>query len=150
MGDMALFGAPLVHEDHAVWACHATLRMQESVGRYGDEVQRSGGDPRSQIRVGLNSGKVVVRSVGGDLRMDYTAVGRTTHLAARMEQIAKAGSVLITDETMKLTDGYVQVKPLGPVLVKGVPGPVEVYEVTVVADLPLGSLSPIAGPSNAQ
>ncbi len=131
MGDgiMALFGAPLAHEDHAVRACYAALRMQESVSRYGDEVQRSHGVP-VQIRVGLNSGEVVVRSIGGDLHMDYTAVGQTTHLAARMEQIAKAGSVLITGETLKLAEGYVQVKPLGPVPVKGLDTPVEVYEVT--------------------
>ncbi len=131
MGDgiMALFGAPLAHEDHAVRACYAALRMQETVGRYGDEIQRSGAMP-VQIRVGLNSGEVVVRSIGSDLRMDYTAVGQTTHLAARMEQIAKAGSVLITGETLKLAEGYVQVKPLGSVPVKGLTDPVEVHQVT--------------------
>ncbi len=130
MGDgiMALFGAPLAHEDHAIRACYAALAMQESVSRFGDEVQRAGRVP-VQIRVGLNSGEVVVRSVGSDLRMDYTAVGQTTHLAARMEQIAKAGSVLITAATLKLAEGYVHVKPLGPVPVKGLESPVEVYEV---------------------
>ena len=87
MGDgiMALFGAPVAHEDHAVRACYAALRMQESVTRYGDDVQRAHGVP-VQIRVGLNSGEVVVRSIGSDLHVDYTAVGQTTHLAARMEQ----------------------------------------------------------------
>mgnify|MGYP006176038141 CR=1 FL=1 len=92
MGDgiMALFGAPLAHEDHAVRACYAALRMQEQVGRYGDEMQRSHGVP-IQIRVGLNSGDVVVRAIGSDLHMDYTAVGQTTHLAARMEQLATPG-----------------------------------------------------------
>ncbi len=131
MGDgiMALFGAPLAHEDHPVRACYAALRMQESVNRYGDQLQRGGGSPVS-IRVGLNSGEVVVRSVGSDLHMDYTAVGQTAHLAARMEQLAKPGSVLITGETLRLAEGYVQVKPLGPVPVKGVGHPVEVYEVT--------------------
>jgi len=130
MGDgiMALFGAPLAHEDHGVRACYAALRMLESVTRYGDEVQRAGGAP-AQIRVGLNSGEVVVRSIGSDLHMDYTAVGQTTHLAARMEQIAKAGSVLVTGETLKLAEGYVQVKPLGLVPVKGLEAPVEVYEI---------------------
>src|SRR3954466_7591451 len=89
MGDgiMALFGAPVAHEDHAVRACYAALRMQESIERYAEEVRRGTGLP-VQIRVGLNSGEVVVRSVGSDLRMDYTAVGQTTHLAARMEQLA--------------------------------------------------------------
>src|SRR6266536_1033279 len=84
MGDgiMALFGAPLAHEDHAVRACYAALRMQESVNRYAEGVRRTEGVP-IQIRVGLNSGEVVVRSIGSDLKMDYTAVGQTTHLAAR-------------------------------------------------------------------
>src|SRR5881397_3762186 len=83
-GIMALFGAPIAHEDHAVRACYAALHMQETVTRYGDAMQRQQGLD-VQIRVGLNSGEVVVRTVGSDLRMDYTAVGQTTHLAARME-----------------------------------------------------------------
>src|SRR5512132_3035296 len=89
MGDgiMALFGAPLAHEDHAVRACYAALRMQDAVRRYSEELRRAQGI-EVQIRVGLNSGDVVVRSIGSDLRMDYTAVGQTTHLAARMEQLA--------------------------------------------------------------
>jgi len=83
MGDgiMALFGAPLAHEDHAVRACYAALRMQESVKKYAQSIQRTEGIP-IQIRVGVNSGEVVVRSIGSDLKMDYTAVGQTTHLAA--------------------------------------------------------------------
>ena len=82
MGDgiMALFGAPLAHEDHAVRACYAALRMQETVTRYADEVRRSHGVPVA-IRVGLNSGEVVVRAIGNDLHMDYTVVGQTAHLA---------------------------------------------------------------------
>jgi len=130
MGDgiMALFGAPLAHEDHAVRACYAALRMQESVKRYAQGVRRTEGIP-IQIRVGLNSGEVVVRSIGSDLKMDYTAVGQTTHLAARMEQLATPGSILITAETLRLAEGYVEVKPLGPVSVKGLSEPVEAYEV---------------------
>src|SRR5262245_19471139 len=85
-GIMSLFGAPLAHEDHALRACFAALRMQEAVKRYADEVRGSDG-PLVQIRVGINSGELVVRSIGSDLRMDYSAVGRTTHLAARMEQL---------------------------------------------------------------
>src|SRR5215470_10570384 len=114
MGDgiMALFGAPIGHEDHAVRGCYAALRMQRRVNLYADEIQRAEGIP-VQIRVGLNSGEVVVRSIGSDLRMDYTAVGQTTHLAARMEQMARPGSVLVTGETLKLAEGYVHVKPLG-------------------------------------
>ncbi|MFB3092035.1 MAG: AAA family ATPase, partial [Dehalococcoidia bacterium] len=129
MGDgiMALFGAPLAHEDHAVRACYAALRMQESVKRYAEGVQRTEGIP-IQIRIGMNSGEVVVRSIGSDLRMDYTAVGQTTHLAARMEQMAMPGSILLTAEALRLAEGYVQVKPLGPIPVKGLPEPVEVYE----------------------
>src|SRR6266403_5940963 len=101
MGDgiMALFGAPLAHEDHAVRACYAALRMQESVTQYAEGVFRSHGVP-VQIRVGLNSGDVVVRSIGSDLRMDYTAVGQTTHLSARMEQLAAPGSIRLTAETL--------------------------------------------------
>jgi class 3 adenylate cyclase/tetratricopeptide (TPR) repeat protein len=129
MGDgiMALFGAPLAHEDHAVRACYAALRMQRRVTLYADELQRGGGTP-VQIRVGLHSGEVVVRSIGSDLHMDYTAVGQTTHLAARMEQMAKPGSALVTGETLKLAEGYVQVRPLGAVPVKGLETPAAVYE----------------------
>ncbi len=130
MGDgiMALFGAPLAHEDHAVRACYAALRMQESVKRYAEEVHRVRGIPL-QIRVGLNSGEVVVRSIGSDLHMDYTAVGQTTHLAARMEQMAMPGSILLTADALRLAEGYVVVKALGPRPVKGLDAPVEVYEV---------------------
>ena len=133
MGDgiMALFGAPLALEDHAVRACYAALRMQESVKRYAEGVRRTEGIP-IQIRVGLNSGEVVVRSIGSDLKMDYTAVGQTTHLAARMEQMAMPGSIMMTADTLQLAEGYVQVKSLGPVNVKGMNEPVEVHEATGV------------------
>jgi len=131
MGDgiMALFGAPLAHEDHAVRACCAALRMQESVKKYAEDVRRSHAAV-VKIRVGLNSGEVVVRAIGSDLHMDYTAVGQTTHLAARMEQIADPGAIVITPETLALAEGYVEVKSLGPVPVKGLADAVEVYEVT--------------------
>jgi class 3 adenylate cyclase/tetratricopeptide (TPR) repeat protein len=130
MGDgiMALFGAPVAHEDHAVRGSYAALLMQQTVGRrYSEDTLHSHGVP-IQIRVGLNSGEVVVRSIGNDLHMDYTAVGQTTHLAARMEQIANAGSVLLTGETLKLAEGYVQVRRVGPVPLKGLERPIEVYE----------------------
>ena len=131
MGDgiMALFGAPIAHEDHAVRACCAAVRMQETVARYADEVQRSHGVPVA-IRVGVNSGEIVVWTIGNDLHMDYTVVGQTAHLAARMEQMAKPGSVLTTADTFQLAEGYVPMKPLGPVPVKGLADPVPVYEVT--------------------
>ena len=129
MGDgiMALFGAPIGHEDHAVRASYAALRMQRRINLYADEIQRRGGPP-VHIRVGLNSGEVVVRSIGSDLRMDYTAVGQTTHLAARMEQLARPGTTLLTAETLTLAEGYVEVKSLGRVPVKGLAEPVETYE----------------------
>jgi class 3 adenylate cyclase/tetratricopeptide (TPR) repeat protein len=131
MGDgiMALFGAPLAHEDHAVRACYAALRMQERVKRHAEDARRRSG-VSIEIRVGLHSGEVVVRSIGSDLRMDYTAVGQTTHLAARMEQLATAGSSFMTAATLRLAEGFVAVKPLGPVHVKGLAEPVEVYELT--------------------
>jgi class 3 adenylate cyclase/tetratricopeptide (TPR) repeat protein len=131
MGDgiMALFGAPVAHEDHAVRACYAALRMQESVKKYADEVRRSHAAV-VKIRVGLNSGEVVVRAIGSDLHMDYTAVGQTTHLAARMEQIADPGAVVITPETLALAEGYVEVRSLGPIPVKGLSDPIEIFELT--------------------
>jgi class 3 adenylate cyclase/tetratricopeptide (TPR) repeat protein len=129
MGDgiMALFGAPLAHEDHAVRACYAALRMQEVVQQYAVEVQRTEGIP-IQMRVGLNAGEVVVRSIGSDLHMDYTAVGQTVHLAARMEQMAMPGSILLTAEALRLAEGYVQVEPLGTVRVKGLAEPVNAFK----------------------
>jgi class 3 adenylate cyclase/tetratricopeptide (TPR) repeat protein len=131
MGDgiMALFGAPIAHEDHAVRACYAALRMQRSVQKHAGSVRSSHGI-ETQIRVGINSGDVVVRSVGSDLRMDYTAVGQTTHLAARMEQLADPGSVLITADVLRRVEGWVDVRPLGPVKIKGLSEPAEVYEIT--------------------
>jgi len=131
MGDgvMALFGAPLAHEDHAMRACYAALRMQDAVKQYADGLRRSEGIP-IQIRVGLNSGEVVVRSIGSDLRMDYTAVGQTTHLAARMEQMATPGTIVLTPQTLGLAEDFVQVVPLGPMSVKGLSSPLEVFQLT--------------------
>jgi hypothetical protein len=103
--------------------------MQESVNRYAEETWRAHG-VTVQIRVGLNSGEVVVGTIGNDLHMDYTAVGETTHLAARMEQAARPGTVLIAPATRNLVEGFVDVKSLGPVPVKGRSEPVEVYELS--------------------
>jgi class 3 adenylate cyclase/tetratricopeptide (TPR) repeat protein len=129
MGDgiMALFGAPIAHEDHAVRACYAALAMQMAIRRYSEDLRRAQG-LEVQIRVGLNSGEVVVRAIGNDLHMDYTAVGQTTHLAARMEQLALPGTIRLPIETVRLAEGLIEVTPLGPVPVKGLPEPVEVYE----------------------
>src|SRR6266436_805884 len=131
MGDgiMALFGAPLAHEDHATRGCYAALQMQESIKRYAEEVRQSLG-VAVRIRVGLNSGEVIVRTIRSDLRMDYTAVGQTTHLASRMEQLADPGRILLTPGTLALAEGFIQVTALGPTPVKGLAGPVEVYELT--------------------
>jgi class 3 adenylate cyclase len=131
MGDgiMALFGAPVAQEDHAVRACFAALRMQELVQQYAEEMQEQHG-VNVQIQVGLDSGEVVVRAIGSDLHMDYTAVGQTTHLAARMEQLASPGSILITRSTRDLVEGYVDATSRGPVSVRGLSDALEVYEVT--------------------
>jgi class 3 adenylate cyclase/tetratricopeptide (TPR) repeat protein len=133
MGDgiMALFGAPLAHEDHAVRACYAALRMQEAVKGYAEDARHAHG-VSVQIRVGINSGEVIVRTIGSDLRMDYTAVGQTTHLAARMEQLAVPGTIVMTPATLALVEGLVAVTSLGPVPVKGLTEPLEVLEVTGV------------------
>jgi class 3 adenylate cyclase len=126
-GIMALFGAPIAHEDHALRACYAALAMQAAMRNYAEEVRRTHGIA-VQLRVGLNAGGVVVRTIGNDLHMDYSAVGPTTHLAARMEQLATPGSILLTAATLRLVEGLVQVNPLGPVPVKGLVESVEVFE----------------------
>jgi class 3 adenylate cyclase len=129
MGDgiMALFGAPIAHEDHAVRACYAALAMQTAIRQYSEDLRRAHGI-EVQIRVGLNSGEVVVRAIGNDLHMDYSAIGQVPHLAARMEQLTTPGSILLTAETLRLVEGSVQVNALGPVPVKGLTAPVEVFE----------------------
>src|SRR6516162_41163 len=126
-GIMALFGAPVAHEDHAVRACYAALAMQTALRRYAEDVRRSHG-LEMQARVGLNSGEVVVRAIDSSLHMDYSAIGQTTHLAARMEQLATPGSIRLTAATLRLAEGLVQVTALGPVPVRGLPEPVEVFE----------------------
>ncbi len=136
MGDgiMALFGAPLAHEEHAVRGCYAALAMQRSIRKYSEEVRATHG-AEVQIRIGLHSGEVVVRGIDSDLRLEYSAVGQTTHLAARMEQLAPPGYIRLTAETLRLAEGYIQVDPLGPVPVKGLPHPVEVYDLVGVSSL---------------
>jgi class 3 adenylate cyclase len=126
-GIMALFGAPLAHEDHAVRACYAALDMQATIRHYAEEVRRTHG-VEVQIRVGLSSGEVVVGTIASNLRMDYTAVGQTAHLAARMEQLATPGSVRLTVETLRLAEGYIEVRSLGRVPVKGLEQPIDAYE----------------------
>jgi class 3 adenylate cyclase/tetratricopeptide (TPR) repeat protein len=126
-GIMALFGAPIAHEDHALRACYAALAMQAAM-RASAEAGRRAHGVELHIRVGLNSGEVVVRAIGNDLHMDYSAVGQTTHLAARMEQLATPGTIRLPAATLRLVEGLVRVSALGPVPVKGLAEPVEVFE----------------------
>ena len=126
-GIMALFGAPIAHEDHALRACYASLAMQAAMREYTEEVRRAHGI-ELRIRVGLNAGEVVVRTIGNDLYMDYSAVGQTTHLAARMEQLASPGSIRLTAATLRLVEGMVRVNDLGLIPVKGLSEAVEVFE----------------------
>jgi class 3 adenylate cyclase/predicted ATPase len=127
-GIFALFGAPLAHEDHPQRALYAALCMQEEMRRYSDQLRRAGRAPL-QLRVGINTGEVVVRSIHKEeLHTDYVPVGRSTNLAARMEQLANPGTILVTEYTHKLTEGYCEFKPLGATTVKGVEAPLNVYE----------------------
>jgi class 3 adenylate cyclase len=134
-GIFALFGAPLAQEDHPQRALHAARRMQEDLKRYADKLRERGQPPLS-VRVGVNSGEVVVRSIQtGDAHTEYTPIGHSTSLAARMQMLAPTGSIAITDATRKFCEGYFTFKSLGPTLVKGVSEPVEVYEVTGLGPL---------------
>ena len=133
-GIMALFGAPIAHEDHALRACYAALALQTAIRSYADEVRRAQGMVL-QLRVGLNSGEVVVRAIGTDLHMDYSAVGQHTHLAARMEQLATPGTILLTAATWRLVEGLVRVQALGAVPIKGLTKPVEAFELVGVTPL---------------
>jgi hypothetical protein len=133
-GIMALFGAPIAREDHAARACYAALAMQTALHTYGEEVRRAHG-LAMQSRIGLNSGEVVVRTIHNDLHMDYSTVGQTTHLAARMEQLAAPDIILLTTATTRLVAGLVRVKAWGPMPVKGLAAPVEVFELLGVSGL---------------
>src|SRR5882724_4836103 len=133
-GVMALFGAPIAHEDHALRACYAALAMQAAMLHTTEAVRRARG-LELRMRVGLNSGEVVVRAIGNDLHMDYSAVGESTVLAARMEQMATPGSIRLTPSTLGLVEGLVRVHALGPVPVKGLVEPVEVFELVGVSAL---------------
>lgn len=128
-GIFALFGAPLALEDHPQRALHAALRMQGDLLRHAEEVRVSHGAPLL-VRIGINTGEVLVRSIRrDDLHTDYVPVGHTTHLAARMEQMATPGSILITEHTRKYCQDFFDLKPLGAVSVRGVEAPLSVFEV---------------------
>jgi len=127
-GIFALFGAPVAHEDHPQRALHAALRMQASIKTYAAKLRAEGRVP-IEIRVGINSGEVVVRSIQtGERTTEYTPIGHTTNLASRLQAIAPTGSVVLSSETVRLVTGYFELKSLGPVKVRGVSEPVEVYE----------------------
>ena len=128
-GILALFGAPIAHEDHPQRALYAALRMQHAMRRHGDRIRLEKGIPL-QIRVGIHTGEVVVRSIRtDDLHTDYDPVGHTIHIASRMEGIAAPSSILVSESTHKLATGYFEFKALGATQVKGVPEPLVVYEV---------------------
>jgi class 3 adenylate cyclase len=122
-GIMALFGAPIAHEDHAIRACYTALALQDAMHRYAEQTRQTHG-ALVEARVGLNSGEVVVRLISDDLHLDYTALGPTVHLASRLEQLAREGTCLLTAETLGLAEGYVQVRGIGPVADR----PVELFE----------------------
>jgi len=126
-GVMALFGAPVAHEDHAQRACYAALAIQRAIKEYGEKVERECG-VEFKMRVGLNSGPVIVGAVGNDLRMDYTAIGDTTNLASRMETMAKPGTVLVSADTHKIARDFFRFEPLGKMRVKGKEVPQETYQ----------------------
>src|SRR5712691_2274347 len=126
-GLMAMFGAPIAHEDHALRACYAALAMQAALRRYAESVRRTQG-LEVLLRVGLHSGDVVVRTISNDLYMNYSGVGLTTNLAARTEQLAPPGTIRLTAATLRLVEGAVRVNALGPIPVKGLAEPVDVFE----------------------
>jgi len=126
-GIMALFGAPIAHEDHALRACYAAVYLRGELRRHADRLRVKRG-LNFGVRIGLNSGEVVVGRIGDDLRMDYTAQGHTVGLAARMEQLAESGCVYITEHTHRLIEGFFSVRNLGMSAVKGVSQPLRIYE----------------------
>ncbi len=132
-GVMALFGAPLAHEDHAQRACFAALHLRSALDEYADELRRDGHS--FAVRMGLNSGEVVVGRIGDDLRMDYTAQGHTVGLAARIQSLAHPGRVFLSNETASLVDGYFRLRDVGPTRVKGVADPVGLFELLDVSEL---------------
>ena len=130
-GIMALFGAPLAHEDHALRACYAALAMQEEMRRAAETSDRAA-DDSLKIGIGINSGEVVVRSITNDLNIDYAALGHTTHLAARMEALAAPGSIMLTADTLREVEGFVEARSVGSLQVKGFTHPVDAFELVGV------------------
>jgi class 3 adenylate cyclase/tetratricopeptide (TPR) repeat protein len=133
-GIMALFGAPIAHEDHAQRACYAALQLREEIARYATELRRQHGLGFS-TRIGINSGEVVVGRIGDDLRMDYTAQGHTVGLAQRMESLAEPNTCFLSEATAALVKGYFALDDLGEFTVKGVAAPLQVHRLGAVGEL---------------
>lgn len=147
MGDgiMVLFGAPRAQEDHAVRACHAALNLQKSIEEYALDIRgRLGVDV--QVRVGLNSGEVVVRGIVTDVRHEYTAVGQAAHIAARMEQLARPGTIYMAQPTANAVGSLFEVRPIGPVPIKGLAEPINVFELVAARRMPPASRIAAAKP----
>jgi class 3 adenylate cyclase/tetratricopeptide (TPR) repeat protein len=130
-GVMALFGAPIAHEDHAQRACHAALHIATVTRHYAQELRRERGLD-FHVRMGLNSGDVVVGRIGDDLRMDYTAQGAVVGLAARMQQLAEPGRIYVTEHTARLVPGSFEFEDLGPFKIRGLDEPVVVHALSGV------------------
>src|SRR5204863_308072 len=131
-GVMGLFGAPAAHEDRARRACHAALAARDDLRAYADTLRGRGIEVA--VRIGINSGEVVVGKIGDDLRMDYTAQGHSVGLAARVEQLAAPGTVLLTEATAQLVEGFFELADAGVRAVKGVNAPIRVVELRGIGD----------------
>jgi class 3 adenylate cyclase len=127
-GIFALFGAPAAHEDHAQRALHAALAMQQELRQYAEKLKSEGGPP-VEVRIGVNTGEVVVRTIHTGGHTEYVPVGHVTNLASRLQTIAPACGVVISDDTRCLVEDYFELHPLGPTVVRGVATPINVYQV---------------------
>src|SRR5215469_10260009 len=128
-GILALFGAPVAHEDHPQRALFAALRMQAEVKRYAEKLRAEKG-VNLQVRVGAHTGEVVVREIRTGKHTEYAPIGYSTGVASRLEALAAPGSIVISESMRKLVEGYFALKPLGPARIKGISEPLEIYEVT--------------------
>src|SRR5216683_225185 len=133
-GIFAVFGAPAAYEDHPQRALYAALRMQEALREHAERLAAQG-KPAPQARVGLNTGEVVMRTVETGGRIEYTPIGHVTNLAARLQGVAPAGGIVISEETRRLVEGYFELRALGATQLKGVSDPINVYEVTGLGPL---------------
>jgi class 3 adenylate cyclase len=133
-GLMALFGAPVALENHAQKACYASLAIQNATQQYSEKINQDYGVD-FKMRVGLNSGPVIVGAIGDDLRMDYTAVGDTTNLASRIESLAEPGAILVSKKTYKIAKDFFEFEPMGKVQVKGKDEPQKTYQLIKAGEI---------------